>query len=63
MEFIEEIRRQREITVTDLCKKAGISRRVYYKWLNKETTPKIANIVKVCEVLGIDFAENVDKFL
>ena len=63
MEFIEEIRKQREITVTDLCKKAGVSRRVYYKWLNKETTPKIANIAKVCEVLGIDFAENVDKFL
>ena len=63
MEFIDEIRRQKGISVTELCKKAGVSRRVYYKWLNKETTPKIANIVKVCEVLGVDFAENVDKFL
>ena len=63
MEFIEEIRKQKEISVTELCEKAGISRRTYYRWLNKERNPKFSTIRKVCEVLNIDFAENVDKFL
>ena len=63
MDYIEKVRLEKWMTVTELCNGIGIQRTTYYKWVKGERKPKIDKIVKMCEVLGIDFANNVEKFL
>ena len=57
------IRREKGVSVLELCEKIGVQRTTYYKWINKERKPKIDKIVNMCKVLNIDFASNVEKFL
>ena len=61
MEFIEENRKLKGITVTELTKRIGVSRRIYYNWVNGEKKPKLENVYKMCEVLGIEF--NIKDFI
>ena len=63
MDYIEQVRKEEGISVTELCEKIGVQRTTYYKWINKERKPKIDKIVNMCKVLNIDFASNVEKFL
>ena len=63
MDYIEQIRREKGVSVQELCEKIGVQRTSYYKWINKERKPKIDKIVNMCKVLNIDFASNVEKFL
>ena len=63
MDYIEQIRKERGMSVTELCEKIGVQRTTYYKWISKERKPKMDKIVNMCKVLNIDFASNVEKFL
>ena len=63
MDYIEQIRKEKGMSVTELCEKIGVQRTTYYKWISKDRKPKIDKIVNMCKVLNIDFASNVDKFL
>ena len=63
MDYIEQIRKEKGISVTELCEKIGVQRTTYYKWISKDRKPKMDKIVNMCKVLNIDFASNVEKFL
>lgn len=63
MDYIEQVRKEKNISVTELCNIIGVQRTTYYKWLNKERKPKIDKILGMCKVLNIDFAQYVEKFL
>ena len=63
MDYIEQVRKEEGISVTELCEKIGVQRTTYYKWLSRERKPKMDKIVNMCKVLNIDFASNVEKFL
>lgn len=63
MDYIEQIRKEKGMSVTELCKKIGVQRTTYYKWISKDRKPKMDKIVNMCKVLNIDFASNVKKFL
>ena len=63
MDYIEQIRKKRGMSVTELCDKIGVQRTTYYKWISKDRKPKMDKIVNMCKVLNIDFASNVEKFL
>lgn len=63
MDYIEEVRKEKGISVTELCNRIGVQRTTYYKWLSGERKAKMDKIVNMCKVLNIDFAHNVEKFL
>lgn len=63
MDYIEQIRKEKGMSVTELCEKIGVQRTTYYKWIGKDRKPKMDKIVNMCKVLNIDFASNVEKFL
>lgn len=63
MDYIEQIRKEKGMSVTELCEKIGVQRTTYYKWISKDRKPKMDKIVNMCKVLNIDFARNVEKFL
>lgn len=63
MDYIEQIRKEKGMSVAELCEKIGVQRTTYYKWISKDRKPKIDKIVNMCKVLNIDFASNVEKFL
>ena len=63
MDYIEQVRKEKGISVTELCEKIGVQRTTYYKWLSGERKPKMDKIVNMCKILNIDFASNVEKFL
>ena len=63
MDYIEQIRKEKGMSVTELCEKIGVQRTTYYKWLSGKRKPKMDKIVNMCKVLNIDFASNVEKFL
>lgn len=63
MDYIEQIRKEKGLSVTELCEEIGVQRTTYYKWINKERKPKLQRIVDMCKVLNIDFTQNVEKFL
>ena len=63
MDYIEQVRKEKGISVTELCEKIGAQRTTYYKWISKDRKPKMDKIVNMCKVLNIDFASNVEKFL
>ena len=63
MDYIEQVRKEKGMSVTELCEKIGVQRTTYYKWISKERKQKMDKIVNMCKVLNIDFASNVEKFL
>ena len=63
MDYIEQIRIDKGISVTKLCNDIGVQRTTYYKWLDGSRKPKIDKIINMCKVINIDFAKNVEKFL
>ena len=63
MDYIEQIRKEKGMSVTELCEKIGVQRTTYYKWISKDRKPKIDKIVNMCKDLNIDFASNIEKFL
>ena len=54
MDYIEQIRKEKGMSVTELCEKIGVQRTTYYKWISKERKPKMDKIVNMCKVLNID---------
>lgn len=63
MDYIEEVRKEKGITVTQLILDANVSRDSYYKWLRGERKPKIEHLKSLCNALDIDFKENVEKII
>lgn len=62
MDYIENVRKELGLTVTELLRRAGVSRDSYYKCLRGERTPSIKWLNKVCKALGIEVKEVVEKF-
>lgn len=50
---MEEVRKQKGITVTKLCKDAGIAVSTYNRYLNNKRKANVEILVRLCEVLGI----------
>lgn len=63
MDYIEKIRKEKDITVTRLTEEVGISRDTYYKWLSKKRNINFEKACKLCEVLGISLEEFAKNFL
>lgn len=56
MEFYEQlskIRKQKEISQEELAEKVGVSRQAISKWENGTAQPEMANVAKLCEILGV----------
>lgn len=56
MEFYEQlskIRKQKEISQEELAEKVGVSRQAVSKWENGTAQPEMANVAKLCEILGV----------
>lgn len=47
------------IKIEDFCKRAGIKKSMYYKYLSGEMTPNLRTAVKICNCLGITLDELV----
>lgn len=54
MKDVDEMREHDHVTVTELCREAGISRKAYYQWLKGERLPNLYNFNRVLEALGIE---------
>ncbi len=52
-EQISKIRKQREISQEELAEKVGVSRQAVSKWENGTAQPEMANVAKLCEILGV----------
>lgn len=63
MDYIEEVRKLKGVTVTKLSQEAGVHRDTYYKWIRKERKPKFESVAKMCKVLDIPIEIFVEKFL
>ena len=48
MDYIEQVRKEEGISVTELCEKIGVQRTTYYKWLSGKRKPKMDKIVNMC---------------
>lgn len=56
-DFIAKVKKEmkdQNISVQELAKRLGCSRRVVYNWLNGENIPTLGNYLKIKEVLGIE---------
>ena len=52
-EQISKIRKQKEISQEELAEKVGVSRQAVSKWENGTAQPEMANVAKLCEILGV----------
>lgn len=57
IDIIEEKRKQKHITVTELCKNADIDRTTYYRLLRDPDAMKFSTWHKIVEFLGMTQAE------
>ena len=55
--IIEEKRKLKRITVTELCDAVGIERSTYYKYLKDPDSMKISTWQKLVNYLGMTLAE------
>ena len=55
--LIEEKRKQKRITVTELCEAIGIERSTYYRLLDNPDSMKISTWYKIVAYLGMTMAE------
>jgi transcriptional regulator with XRE-family HTH domain len=52
--FMEKQRKRQRISQTKLAQQAGFDDKTIYRWLNRKTTPSIADIERVYDVLGFN---------
>ena len=57
IDIIEEKRKQKRVTVTELCEAVGIERSTYYRLQKKPETMKISTWYKIADYLGLTQAE------
>lgn len=57
VERINELLDQKGWTGYELSKQTGISTNAIYDWNKAGATPSLANIVKICEALGITLGQ------
>ncbi|MGL5381077.1 MAG: helix-turn-helix domain-containing protein [Clostridium sp.] len=50
---MEEVRKEKGITVTKLCKDSNIAVSTYNRYLNGKRKANVEILVRLCEVLGI----------
>ena len=58
---IEEKRRQKRITITELCEKVGIERSTYYRLLAHPESMRISTWDKIVTCLGMTQAERKES--
>ena len=51
---LEEARKERGLSVSEVCRKLDINRSTWYRWISGEHTPTIEKILKACSLMGID---------
>lgn len=59
--IIEEKRKQKRITVTELCEAAGIDRTTYYRLLKDPDSMKISTWDKIATFLGMTQTERKES--
>lgn len=59
--IIEEKRKQKRITVTELCEAAGIDRTTYYRLLKDPDSMKISTWDKIATFLGMTQMERKES--
>ena len=58
LEKLEEARKEKGISVTNLAKELGIHRSTWHRWVSgKRKQPGFEDIARACKVLGVDMAE------
>lgn len=57
IEIIEEKRKEKRITVSELCKAVDIERSTYYKYLKDPDSMRFVTWHKIVEFLGMTKAE------
>jgi len=57
IDVIEEKRKQKRVTVTELCEAVGIERSTYYRLQKYPDTMKISTWHKIVDFLGLTQAE------
>lgn len=59
---IEELRKQEGISQYKLCKKIDIKQSTYNTWIQRDTSPKADNLVKIAEYFNVstDYLMNGD---
>ena len=55
--LLEEARKDKGITVTEICNKLEINRSTWYRWIGGEHNPSIEKLLKACNIMGIDVNE------
>ena len=50
---IEAERIRRGLSVTDMANSIGMAYATYYHWLEGITTPRLSQVIKVLDVLGL----------
>lgn len=53
---MDRYRARNKMSVEDVCKKAGITKSAYSKWMMGETTPHHAKLAAVLDAMGLEFA-------
>ena len=57
IDIIEEKRKQKRVTITELCEAVGIERSTYYRLLKKPDTMKFSTWHRIADFLGMTQAE------
>lgn len=53
---MDRYRARNKMRVEDVCKRAGITKSAYTKWLTGETTPQHAKLEAVLDAMGLEFS-------
>ena len=57
-EKLEQIRKDKGISIEELAKRLGIHRSTWHRWIKgKRKKVSFENIKKACEVLGVDIKD------
>ena len=54
LQDIDAIREHNKLTVSEMCRQAGVSRKSYLFWLTGKCSPNLAALNAVLEVLQIE---------
>lgn len=61
-EKINELRKQKNMTLSELAEKSGVSAATLTHWKNGTTKPQMVALSKVVDVLGCDLSDLRDFF-
>ena len=53
---MDRYRARNKMRVEDVCKRAGITKSAYSKWMTGETLPQHAKLEAVLDAMGLEFA-------